>query len=62
MGSGSTMFRHAANAAQVARDGYAALRKGKAICLQSAFTKVMACGSRFVPRAVARKLALNMNR
>ena len=34
MGSGSTMFRHAASAAEVARDGYAAMMKGKAICLQ----------------------------
>ena len=62
LGAGSTMFRHAASAADVARDGYAAMRKGKAICLQGAFTKTMAIGSRFVPRAVARKIALRMNR
>lgn len=62
MGEGSTMFRHAASAADVARDGYHALRAGKAVCLQGAFTKAMAFGARLVPRAVARKIALHMNR
>ena len=62
MGKGSTMFRHAASAADVARDGVAAMLAGKAICLQGASTKVMAVGSRFVPRAFARKLAMRMNR
>lgn len=62
MGSGSVMFRHAASAAKVARDGYAAMRAGKAVCLQGAFTKAMAVGSRFVPRAIARKVAMMMNR
>ena len=31
MGTSSTMFRHAASAAEVARDGYAAMRMGKAV-------------------------------
>ncbi|MBR3317908.1 MAG: SDR family oxidoreductase [Atopobiaceae bacterium] len=62
MGSGSAMFRHAASAAGVAREGCEAMKKGKAVCLQSAFTKAMAFGSRLVPRSVARKLAMRMNR
>lgn len=62
MSSGSAMFRHAASAADVARDGWAAMRKGKAVCLQGAFTKAMALGSRLVPRSVARKLAMRINR
>ena len=62
MGSGSTMFQHAASAADVARHGIAAMRAGKAICLEGMFTKVMAVGSRLVPRAIARKLAMRMNR
>lgn len=61
-GSGSTMFRHAANAAKVARDGYEAMRAGKVVCLQGAFTKAMAFGSRLVPRFVARRVAMRMNR
>ena len=39
-----------------------AIRAGKAVCLQGAFTKVMAFGSRLVPRSVARKMAMRMNR
>ena len=62
MGSSSTMFRHAASAAEVARDGVKAMRAGKAVCLQGAFTKAMAFGSRLVPRAIARKAAMRMNR
>lgn len=62
MGSGSTMFRHAAGANEVARDGYKAMRAGKAVCLQGAFTKAMAFGSRLAPRSIARKLAMRMNR
>ncbi|MBP3893354.1 MAG: SDR family oxidoreductase [Atopobiaceae bacterium] len=62
MGASSTMFRHAASASEVARDGYRAMRAGKAVCLQGAFTKVMAFGSRLVPRSVACKIALRMNR
>lgn len=62
MGSGSTMFRHAAGAAEVARDGCKAMHAGKAICLQGVFTKAMAFGSRLVPRALARKVAMRMNR
>ena len=62
MGSGSTMFRRAADPADVARDGYDAMKKGKAVCLQGAFTKAMAFGSRLVPRSVARRIAMCMNR
>lgn len=62
MGSESTMFRRAASASKVARDGCAAMRAGKAVCLQGAFTKVMAFGSRLVPRTLARKIARHMNR
>lgn len=49
-------------AVPVARDGVKAMRAGKAVCLQGAFTKAMALGSRFVPRAIARKAAMKMNR
>ena len=62
LGSGSTMFRHAENAAKVARDGYEAMCAGKTVCLQGAFTKAMAFGSRLVPRSVARRVAMRMNR
>ena len=62
MGSGSAMFRHAAGAAEVARDGYKAMRAGKAVCLQGFFTKTMALGLRLVPRSLARKVAMRMNR
>lgn len=62
MGSGSSMFHHAAGAAEVARDGYKAMRAGKAVCLQGAFTKAMSFGSRLVPRSIARKVAMRMNR
>ncbi len=55
------MFRHAANAAKVARDGYEAMCAGKIVCLQGAFTKAMAFGSRLVPRSVARRVAMRMN-
>ena len=62
MGSGSSMFHHAASATTVARDGCKAMRAGKPVCLQGAFTKVMAIGSRLVPRYIARKVAMMMNR
>ena len=62
MGSAATMFRHAADAQRVARDGIAAMEKGKAVCLQGAFTKVAAMGSRFIPRALARRFAGRMDR
>ena len=61
MGSGSKMFRHASSAAEVARDGFKAMRAGKAVCLQGPFTKAMAFGSRLVPRSIARKMAMKMN-
>ena len=48
--------------AEVAREGYRAMRAGKAVCLQGALTKAMSIGSRLVPRSIARKLAKRMNR
>ena len=62
MNSDSTMFRHAGSAVEVAQDGFKAMRVGKAVCLQGAFTKAMAFGSRLVPRSIARKVAMKMNR
>ena len=37
-------------------------KPGKAVCLQGAFTKAMSLGARLVPRSVARKMAMRMNR
>lgn len=37
-------------------------RSERAVCLRGAFTKAMAFGSRLVPRSVARKVAMRMNR
>lgn len=62
MKSGSIMFRHAATAAEVAREGCTAMFAGRVVCLQGAFTKAMAVGSRLVPRSIARKFAKHMNR
>lgn len=61
MGSGSTMFRHAASAADVARAGVAALRQGRAACYHGAFTKLASFGARIAPRAVVRRFASMMN-
>lgn len=62
MGTGSTMFRKAANAKEVARDGMAAMMKGKVLCYQGSFTKCMSVMCRLVPRSIARKFAAKMNR
>lgn len=62
MGSNSTMFRHADDAATVARRGCEAMMNGKAVSLQGAITKRLAFAVRFVPRSVARKFAARMNR
>lgn len=62
MGNESTMFRRAARAEDVARTGYEAMQKGKALCYCGAFTKIMGFGSRFVSRNIARKFATIMDR
>ncbi|ACV22874.1 Serine 3-dehydrogenase [Slackia heliotrinireducens] len=62
MGAGSTMFRHADDAATVAKRGCEAMLKGKAVSMQGAVTKRLAFASRLVPRSVARKFAMRMNR
>lgn len=62
MGSNSTMFRHADDAATVAKRGCEAMMKGKAVSLQGAITKRLAFAVRLVPRSVARKFAARMNR
>jgi short-subunit dehydrogenase len=62
MGSKSTMFRRAARAEDVARAGYKAMQKGKALCYCGAFTKFMGFGSRLVSRKTARRFAMRMDR
>ncbi|MGI6032977.1 MAG: SDR family NAD(P)-dependent oxidoreductase [Coriobacteriales bacterium] len=62
MGSESKMFRKAARAEDVARIGYKAMQKGKALCYCGAFTKLMGFGSRLVSRKVARRFATKMDR
>lgn len=62
MGDNSTMFRHADGAAGVARNGVAAMLKGKAVCLQGAITKRLAVAVRLAPRCIVRKSAARMNR
>ena len=62
MGTDSTMFRHADDAATVAQRGCKAMEAGKAISLQGAITKRLAFAARIVPRSVARRFAMRMNR
>lgn len=62
MSSGSTMFRHAASAPEVAREGYAAMRSGKVLDYVGVFTKAASLGARLLPRSVSRKFAAFMNR
>ena len=61
MGKGSRMFRKAAKPEDVAKAGIRALRLGKTICYQGAFTKGMSFLSRLLPRSVTRKYAGKMN-
>ncbi len=61
MKTGSAMFRHAADATAVARDGMKAMHQGKVLCYQGAFTKLMSIGSRLAPRYLTRKIARKMN-
>lgn len=61
-GPGLAMFRHAADAAEVAREGWRALRAGKAIDYVGAFTKTANVLSRLLPRAVMRRIGAYMDR
>lgn len=61
MGSGSRMFQKAANAGEVARDGFAAMMRGVALRYEGAFVRVANIGSRLLPRAITRKFARTMN-
>ena len=62
MGNDSKMFRKAAKPEDVAKAGLRALRLGKVLCYQGAFTKCMSFLSRLVPRSVTRKYAAKMDR
>ena len=62
MGEGSTMFRHADGAEGVARNGVAAMLRGKAVSLQGAITKRLAVAVRIAPRWAVRRGAARMNR
>lgn len=62
MGSHSRMFRHAANAPEVAAAGIAAMHKGKVLAYCGLFTKAAALQSRLMPRALTRRFAAGMNR
>lgn len=61
MGNGSKMFKNAAKPEDVAKAGLRALRLGKALCYQGAFTKCMSFLARLVPRSVTRKFAAKMD-
>lgn len=62
MGNGSKMFKKAAKPEDVAKAGLRALRLGKVLCYQGAFTKCMGFLSRLVPRSVTRRYAARMDR
>ena len=61
MGNGSNMFKKTAKPEDVAKAGIRALRLGKVLCYQGAFTKWMGFLSRIVPRSITRKYAKRMN-
>ncbi|MBQ9614691.1 MAG: SDR family NAD(P)-dependent oxidoreductase [Lachnospiraceae bacterium] len=61
MKQGSTMFKKAAGAKDVAKAGIKALEKGKVLCYPGAFVKTMNILSRLAPRSVTRKAARRMN-
>lgn len=61
MDSGSLMFRKAASAADVAKDGLRAMEHGQFLCYQGLFTKFMNIGARLFPRTLTRKFAKRMN-
>lgn len=56
---GSRLFRagHVMTAAEVAEAGYNAMRAGKSSIITGAVNRVMAAGTRFIPRAMAARLA-----
>ena len=62
MGKGSTMFRKAANAENVAKGGIRAMQRRKVLSYYGGFTKSMSLLCRLVPRSVARKYAAKMNK
>ena len=62
MGNASRMFKKAAKAEDVAKVGFRALRRGKALCYQGSFTKWMGFLCRLVPRSVTRKYAAKMDK
>jgi short-subunit dehydrogenase len=55
----SRLFRagHVMTAPDVAAAGYAAMRAGKPVVVTGAVNKVMAAGTRFIPRRLAARLA-----
>lgn len=61
MDKGSTMFRKASKAEDVAKAGIRAIRKGKALSYYGAYTKCMSFLCRLVPRSVTRRYASKMN-
>lgn len=61
MGNDSKMFRKAAKPEDVAKAGLRALRLGRVLCYQGAFTKCMSFLSRLMPRSVTRKYAGKMD-
>ena len=61
MDKGSTMFRKAAKAEDVAKGGIRAMMRGKVLSYFGGYTKCMSFMCRLVPRSVARKYASRMN-
>ena len=61
MKTGSTMFRNAVSAAEVALAGVRAMMKGKVLSYPGVFPKLLSFGTRIGPRSVTRKLAQKMN-
>jgi short-subunit dehydrogenase len=59
----SRLFRLGAmNSAEVAREGYRAMLKGKPIAIHGLKNKILASSVRFSPRSVVRGIAASMNR
>lgn len=61
MDKGSTMFRKAAKAEDVAKGGIRAMMRGKTLSYYGGYTKFMSLMCRLVPRSTARKYAARMN-
>lgn len=57
----AVMFRKPVNAADVAKAGFRAMEKGKALCYYGAFVKLASLGARLAPRSITRKFAKKMN-